>query len=145
MKLGRTAQRLVRIGALATLGTAASLAAVTAPAYAESAPGCSSTVQIGSTSYITVGGSTFASVKQFKGCNKNWAYVYVWSSYRSSHSHWEACAAVGNVDNSALEGTKCNYSNPVEVWSSGTNTLSNCTQAIGWIPDGASARTDIRC
>jgi hypothetical protein len=147
MKFSRTAQWVARIGTLATVATAAAVAAVSTPALAESPPGCSGTTQIGSTAYITTGGTTFASVKQFKGCNKNWAYVYVWSGYRSTHSHWEACSSIAKMSGSSgtLEDLKCDYTNPVEVWSTGAATLAYCTQAVGWIPDGASAHTDTRC
>lgn len=69
-----------------------------------SAPSCSSTVQIGSTATLTVGGQTFASVKQFKGCAKNWSYVYVWAGYRSAHRSWSDCAAVSVTNASGTEG-----------------------------------------
>ena len=109
------------------------------PAYAESAPSCSSTVQIGSTATLTVGGQTFASVKQFKGCGKNWGYVYVWAGYRSSHRSWSDCAAVSVTNSSGtgehdLEGLVCS-SNKVETWSTGTNTLSSCTEGSGMYGD----------
>ncbi|MFC4052087.1 hypothetical protein ACFOY4_20585 [Actinomadura syzygii] len=120
------------------------MAAVPTVAYAESAPGCSSTVQIGSTAHINSGGQTFASVKQFKGCGKNWAYLYVWAGYRNSHRTWDACVAVGDNSDRSLEGTQCR-TKKAEIWSLGSNTLAHCTQAIGWIPDGPSAKTSERC
>ena len=43
----------------------------------------SDSVQIGATAYVTVGGQTAASVKQYKGCGKNYAYTYVWQQYRA--------------------------------------------------------------
>lgn len=137
---------LHRTGAVALAATA-SVAMLAAPAYAESAPGCAGTTQIGSTAYIITGGTTFASVKQFKGCGRNWAYVYVWAGYRSSHTHWEACASIAKMSGStgSLVDLNCNYSNPVEVWSFGANTLADCTQAVGWYPDVATAHTDTRC
>jgi hypothetical protein len=140
---------LQRAGAIG-LAAAASVAVLAAPAHAESAPGCSGTTQIGSTAYVTVGSSTYASVKQFKGCGKNWAYTYVWASYRKAHSHWEACASIAKMasstsTNGSLMDLNCDYSNPVEVWSFGANTLANCTQAVGWYPDVATAHTDTRC
>ena len=118
--------------------------ATSGQAHAESAPGCGPVTQIGNTAYIGAHGQKWASVKQFKGCGKNWSYVYVWSAYRSSHSSWEACAAVGDNSTHTLEGTQCR-TKTAEVWSLGTNTLADCTQAIGWIPDGASAKTSERC
>ena len=63
---------------LKSLAVAAATAALMAGglgagvAQAESAPGCSSTVQIGSTAYVKFQGQEIASVKQFKGCNRNW-------------------------------------------------------------------------
>jgi hypothetical protein len=131
-----------RIGAAAAaslLGAVVLGVAGGAPAYAESAPSCSSTVQIGSTAYLTVGGQTFASIKQFKGCNKNWGYVYVWAGYRSSHRSWSDCAAVSVTNSSGvgehdLEGLVYS-SNKVETWSTGTNTLSSCTEASGMYGD----------
>jgi hypothetical protein len=123
------------------------------PARAESNPSCGSVTQIGTTEYIKVGGTTFGSVKQFKGCGKNWGYVYVWGSWREANKDWKACAEV-LVQVSAgpgephydPRGTKC-ASNQVEVWSAGTATLQNCTRAAGY-PQGAkelSAATSPRC
>ncbi|MEV0409176.1 hypothetical protein [Actinoallomurus sp. NPDC050550] len=130
--------------ALAGLLAVPAVVGIPAVAYAGSAPGCSSTVQIGTTAHIYSGGTTFASAKQFKGCGKNWAYLYVWSGYRSTHSSWNACVAVGDNTSDSLEGTQCR-SKSTEIWSLGANTLAHCTQAIGWIPDGASAKTSERC
>lgn len=124
--------------------TVPAIAGIPAAAHAETPPGCSSTTQIGSTAHITAGGQTFASVKQFKGCGKNWAYLYVWTAFRDSHNSWDACVAVANNSDRTLEGTQCR-TKTVEIWSLGTNTLSACTQAIGWIPDGPSAKTSERC
>ncbi|WP_433174825.1 hypothetical protein [Actinoallomurus sp. CA-150999] len=130
--------------ALAGLLAVPAVVGIPAVAYAGSAPGCSSAVQIGTTAHIYSGGTTFASVKQYKGCGKNWAYLYVWSGYRSTHSSWNACVAVGDNTSNSLEGTQCR-SKSTEIWSLGANTLAHCTQAIGWIPDGASAKTSERC
>ncbi|MDQ1652999.1 MAG: hypothetical protein QOI35_2199 [Cryptosporangiaceae bacterium] len=145
MKAGPITRRLARLAALATVVPAMALAA--APAHAESAPGCASTTQIGSTAYVTIGGETFASVKQFKGCGKNWAYVYVWSGYRASHSHWQACASIATMSGShgTLVDLRCDYDSPTQVWSTGANTLADCTQAVGWYPDVADAHTSTRC
>ncbi len=98
-------------------------------AQAESAPGCSSTVQIGSTAYIKDGGETAASVKQFKGCGQNWAYIYMWTAYLAHHSGFYLTAAVdaGAEGLGFVRGNK----NQREVWSYGTNTLNMCTRAAG--------------
>ncbi|MFF8360082.1 hypothetical protein ACF063_42260 [Streptomyces chartreusis] len=114
------------------------------PAAAESAPGCGNVPQIGETAYITVDGQTAASVKQFKGCSKNWAYVYVWQGFRDSHSSWQITAAIRT--SSQTTGSRTGSGN--EVWSTGTNTLGVCTQAYGQLVlNGQSykALTDTRC
>jgi hypothetical protein len=128
--------------ALATAGAAVAAPAM-AVAPAEAAPGCPSAVQIGSTAYVEVGGQTAASVKQFKGCGHNYGYTYVWQSYRSTHRGWTVCAGVVNRNDVTINGLRCGGGS--QVWSSGTNTLSVCTRAIGGFPDVAQAETDTRC
>jgi hypothetical protein len=135
------------------LGVAAVAAALTVAglgsgtAQAESAPGCSSTVQIGSTAYITYGGETIASVKQFKGCDKNWAYTYVWDQFRSKHSDYYVATFI-DAGTDPL-GYTVSAKGAHENWSYGTNTLSVCTRAGGMIysagPDYGSAETSQRC
>ncbi len=106
-------------------------------AQAESAPGCSSTVQIGSTAYIDYGGETIASVKQFKGCNKNWAYTYVWDQFRAKHLDYYI---VTFVDSSSDDvGFRTSTKNARELWSGGTDTLAICTRAAGAVYLGDKA------
>ncbi|HUQ61407.1 hypothetical protein [Lentzea sp.] len=135
-----------------TIGTAAlvmgALLGIASPANAETNPACSSDMtQIGTTAYIKSGGTTVASVKQFKGCNKNWSYTYVWEGFRSSHSGtWWACSGVST--SSGLEDYKCGGNHQKEVWSSGANTLNVCTKAYGqleWSGGEGSAATSQRC
>ncbi|EWM13616.1 hypothetical protein [Kutzneria sp. 744] len=122
-------------------------------AQASTPSGCSSVTQIGSTAYITAGGQTMASVKQYKGCNKNYAYLYMWEGYRSSHSSWSVCTSIVTNGGHTLEDESCGTrANPVEIWSFGASTLSQCTQALGWSgtgdwPDPGDPRavTDVRC
>ncbi len=132
-------KRTIAAALAASAISATAFVAIAGPAYAEAAPGCSSTVQIGSTATLTVGGQTFASIKQFKGCGKNWGYVYVWAGYRSSHSSWSDCAAVSVTNSSGtgehdLNGLVCS-SDKIETWSTGTNTLADCTEASGMYGD----------
>jgi hypothetical protein len=114
-------------------------------ANAEPAPGCSSTVQIGSTAYISYQGATAASVKQFKGCGQNWAYTYVWDQFRAKHLDYSIETFImmkGYQSDSAV------VKNAREQWSSGTNTLTECTQAVGILSTGDwndYAVTDMRC
>jgi hypothetical protein len=136
------------------LGVAAVAAALTVAglgsgvAQAESAPGCSSTVQIGSTAYITYGGETIASVKQFKGCNKNRAYTYVWDQYRANHTNYTIDTYI-DAGSDPL-GYQVSGRGAHELWSDGTNTLSVCTRAVGaiWTTSGdfvGDAQTSQRC
>ena len=120
-------------------------------AQAESAPGCSSTVQIGSTAYITFQGKDIASVKQFKGCDKNWGYIYVWESFRQRGLHWYLLAAVdvNPGPRNVFQGGTTNVDSVTELWSTGTDTLSDCTAGYGMISvigyDNFAAWTDTRC
>jgi hypothetical protein len=118
------------------------------PAQAETNPACGDVTQIGGTGHIKIGGQTFASVKQFKGCGKNWAYAYVWESWRDNHNRWDLCVsvAVGRAAPFDLADLRCeDNTRRAEMWSSGANTLSLCTHAVGWWPDREHGRTDIRC
>ncbi|MFC0545895.1 hypothetical protein [Kutzneria chonburiensis] len=114
-------------------------------AQAEQAPGCSSTVQIGSTAYGQYQGQNVISVKQFKGCGKNWAYTYVWESFRDRHIAYRAHASVYvQFDGGMSWGDVDKTGSPVEVWSEGTNTLDACTAAAGYIQFGTSGSVDAK-
>lgn len=134
----------VALAAPMTLGVASA-------AHAEQAPNCSSTVQIGQTATLNVNGQTFASVKQFKGCGENFAYLYVWQSWRNNHSSWDACVGIATVDSAGrhLDGNDLNCGGSVELWSHGRATLNQCTVAAGAYGDlpgsGPTAATDVRC
>ena len=140
-----------KIGSVVGAGLLAlgGLAMTAAPASAETNPHCAGSVQIGSTGYITVNGVTAASVKQFKGCNQNYGYVYVWDSFRASHSKYEICASV-RVTGEARQGVQCSdpRTNTREKWSLGTSTLSECTRGDGTLSFGStevSGRSSERC
>jgi hypothetical protein len=126
---------------------ALSVFAFTGSAQAEKAPGCSETVQIGSTGYVKKSGVVIASVKQFKGCGKNWAYTYVWDSYAAQPGGFSSSAAMV-VNGDRDFGSNVNGRNKQDVWSKGTNTLTKCTRAYGEVwGDGNvySGQTDERC
>lgn len=117
-------------------------------AHAESAPGCGPVTQIGSTAYIGGNSSNaWASVKQFKGCGKNWAYVYVWNGYHNLGHDYRVSAGV--LTSSGTKGYKKGGNRQQEVWSSGTDTLNVCTQAQGHLYDNPEyahfATTGKRC
>ncbi len=143
---------LTKIAAVAALAVPL-LIAVPGTAEASTPTSCSSVTQIGSTAYLNVGGETMASVKQYKGCGKNYSYLYVWQGYRSAHSSWDVCAAIVTTNGHDVQDPMCGH-NTVELWSTGANTLTQCTQALGWtglgpipyIADGdVAVKTDVRC
>ncbi|WP_112263675.1 hypothetical protein [Lentzea terrae] len=124
-------------------------------AQAESAPGCGPVTQIGRTAHVGDHGQQWASVKQFKGCGKNWAYVYTWSDVHNggapytpkliSIEQWAHKDATEPYGHPGLE--KGRYRQQ-ELWSRGTNTLNDCTSAyVEWYSGAMTyrVRTDIRC
>jgi hypothetical protein len=144
-------------GGLVKLAAAAlvvpTVLAIGGPAQAETNPSCGSVTQIGTTEHIKVGGEIFGSVKQFKGCGKNWGYVYVWEPWREEHSEWRVCAEVQvrvtqgpGIPYYDPRGRKC-ASNQVAVWSAGTDTFQNCTRAAGYLQGAEEevAVTSPRC
>ncbi|MFF7646391.1 hypothetical protein [Streptomyces canus] len=131
--------------AIATIALAAGVVISTSsPAAAESSPGCATVVQIGDTAYVQADGQTAVSVKQYKGCGKNWAYAYVWKSFRDTHSAWQISAAVETSSQVLGERTATGS----EIWSDGAATLDVCTQAYGvlhWNGSAYKGWTDTRC
>lgn len=137
--------RFVSVAAVAAFALAGLSSGI---AHAESAPGCGPVTQIGRTAYIGAdAGVQLASVKQFKGCGKNWAYVYVWDSYHNQGNDYRVSAGI--LTSSGTKGYKKGANRQREVWSSGTDTLTVCTQAQGHLYDNpeyaAFATTDKRC
>ncbi|MFI6096011.1 hypothetical protein ACIA8G_10685 [Lentzea sp. NPDC051213] len=119
----RKAMLILPAVALSVLATATS-------AHAEQAPGCSRTVQIGSTGYIKKNDVTIASVKQFIGCDRNWAYTYVWDSLANKPGSFSSSAAMW-FDGAMNHASNVNGHNKQHVWSEGTKTLDKCTRAYG--------------
>jgi hypothetical protein len=118
----------------------------TGAAHAETNPRCTSGVtQIGSTKYIKSGSATVASVKQFKGCGKNWGYIYVWDSWKSSHPGFTASVAIATRDSDGEIDTDSGARGQQEVWSRGANTLRYCTRAYGHVSGGHNGNTGEVC
>ncbi|KOV85044.1 hypothetical protein [Nocardia sp. NRRL S-836] len=120
-----------KIGA-AVLAAAALAMTFTGTAHAERNPACPSGVtQIGATKLLKHGSETVASLKQFKGCDKNWAYVYIWDAWHAKHPTNHIRAGIwtrssdGAVDYNGHDGRS------QELWSRGANTLNVCTYAAG--------------
>ncbi|WP_434444492.1 hypothetical protein [Lentzea sp. E54] len=139
--------RFVSVAAVAAIALAGLSSGV---AHAESAPGCGPVTQIGKTAYINGDSSgAWASVKQFKGCGKNWAYVYVWDSFVSRVGDFQVATW---VETTTMNGYVKAPRNQQAVWSKGTNTLSVCTRAAGSMVDFVSnpdyahtVKTEKRC
>ncbi|WP_434448928.1 hypothetical protein [Lentzea sp. E54] len=118
-------------------------------ANAETVPGCASAKQIGTTGYVKYNGATIASVKQFAGCGKNYAYTWVWDSYAKNHSfrvsNWIAVIEGGEEYPGGATRSGTNQ----ELWGAGAATLDKCTRAVASVttPDGGyrSGWTDLRC
>jgi len=139
--------RFVSVAAVAALALTGLSSGV---AHAESAPGCGSVTQIGKTAYI--GGDSRdakASVKQFKGCGKNFAYVYVWDSFAARVGDFQITVAMDVAEQ--IRGQKTYPRNKQEGWSEGTASLTQCTRAVGALKDFVisdtwlTASTDWRC
>jgi len=128
---------------------AATLLSVGTANAAETVPGCATAKQIGTTGHLKYQDKTIASVKQFAGCNKNWAYTWVWDSYAHSHryrvSNWIAVIE----DGEEIPRGGAQASMKQELWGTGVATLDKCTRAVSSVttPDGnyVSAWTDLRC
>jgi hypothetical protein len=135
-----------KIGAV-VLAAAAVALGFTGQAQAETNPSCSSVTQIGGTAYLKSGSTTIASVKQFKGCGKNWGYVYVWDSWRANHRTYRLYAGV-QVRGGEFPIGYNSVENKQELWSYGTDTLDKCTKGYGSIVASSysdGVETEERC
>lgn len=129
----------------------ASGAAIAAPAQASTSartegtvPACGSRTQIGSDGYVkTTSGAKVATVRQYKGCGRNWAHVYVWESYRNHATEWVVNVAVAVTDSGGtpqkyVGERSSGWAHAVGMWSLGTDTLGSCTRAVAAVTEPAS-------
>lgn len=134
--------------ALLVLATASALAggaAMAAPANAEApgkgVPACGSKTQIGSKGYVRASdGTIVATVRQYKGCGRNWAHVYAWESYRDNASQWDMRVAVAVTDSQGhprkyVGERGSGWGRTVWMWSHGTDTYSVCTRAVAAVTE----------
>ncbi|GIG58440.1 hypothetical protein Lfu02_28120 [Longispora fulva] len=143
----RTLTRLATVSALAT----SALFGVSTAAHAEAAPGCADSYQIGTTGYINWGGQRAASVKQFWSpkCQANFAYVFVWQSFRDSHPGTWAVYVTEDIHGGEAGGER--YYPPSRgsyFWSDPYPGLGVCSYALGNITYAgvqAEGFTDVRC
>ncbi|MGW4207687.1 hypothetical protein ACWEIJ_06835 [Lentzea sp. NPDC004789] len=128
-------------------------------AHAETVPGCSSAVQIGSTGYVKYRGNNIASVKQFAGCGHNYGYVYTWESFRSQmasdHLGWGLQVGVltyssaSDPEPNAIKGGNSTQYSLKELWGKPADTLNVCTTGYGMVSiqmgENYTAESSRRC
>ncbi|WP_432097157.1 hypothetical protein [Streptomyces sp. bgisy100] len=131
--------RTCRTASVAALtGITLALGLVNAGSASASTPsGCGSVRQIGSTKYIKYKGQSAASVKQYYGCGKNYAYLLIWDSFRKHHK-WKTATVGVMTPEGRLHAVKWKDSPAYEMWSAGYAT-TNCTQAFGLVQVGSGA------
>ncbi|MET8676383.1 hypothetical protein ABZW18_01955 [Streptomyces sp. NPDC004647] len=114
--------------------TAPSAAGNPASAEARAAGVCSDAYQIGSTGYVVRAGERIASVKQFysPNCQENYGYLWVWDAFRNTAGDYDVSTAVYSYSqDEVLGGRSWTNSTAQEFWSTGTDTASECTAAVG--------------
>ncbi|WP_306303448.1 hypothetical protein [Streptomyces sp. TP-A0874] len=80
------------------------------------------------------GGVTVASVKQFYSaeCERNYGYLWVWESFRAGHGDYDVSIGIYSYSQDEIVGKRSwTNSNDQEYWSKGTDTVAECTAAIG--------------
>ena len=120
---------------------------------AKAAGVCPDARQIGATAYVDRNGAHIASVKQFYSpqCQENYAYLWVWQSYRDVTPSYDVGLGVYSYDRDAVLGTvSAKGTHQQEFWSRGTDTVRECTSALGAVrtpgdPLADQARTEKRC
>lgn len=99
---------------------------------------CSSGHQIDATSYITFHRQTAASVKQYAGfCGgpRNWAYVWIWDSFRASHRVRTSAGVFDWTVGEAVRGWVQSRKGQ-EILSRPAATIRHCTSATAIVEVG---------
>ncbi|MGW5367630.1 hypothetical protein ACWER6_30325 [Streptomyces sp. NPDC004009] len=118
----------------ASTGTAGTEAGNPSSAVAQAAGVCSDAYQIGTTSYIYRGTDTIASVKQFysPSCNKNYGYVWVWSSFLTKNINFDLKVGVWSYKRNLLVGQRLEFdTHAQEFWGNAADTTGECTSGEG--------------
>jgi hypothetical protein len=100
-------------------------------------------------------GQSAMSIKQYwsPNCQENYAYAYVWQSFRASHSGvWtisvgEIWVKSPGVETNPVADTTVD-TRQVELWSPGFAGAGRCTYAtamLAWGNYGSDGNTDKRC
>ncbi|MGW6929447.1 hypothetical protein ACWGE0_05220 [Lentzea sp. NPDC054927] len=138
-------RKILAAGAVA--GAVATLLS-TGTAHAESNQYCGNVTQIGSTAYVKNYDETVASVKQYKGCGKNFSYIYVWDSWIATAGRDFILRTHIYTRDNNTHGYKTGARGQRELWGGPADTLDRCTRAHGEV-DGSSyflfAKTGERC
>lgn len=124
-------KRLTAMFATIMVSLTSVLALTASPAAADAKPaGCGDGYQIGTTRQIVWNGSPIASLKQYysPNCNKNWAYIYMWQSFRDAGYRWDVEIYI-DVATAAPDYGRRVSSNWVETYSVPTATVRLCTRA----------------
>ncbi|WP_210592157.1 hypothetical protein [Streptomyces sp. GESEQ-35] len=114
---------------------------------------CEDAYQIGKTAYVKRDGATIASVKQFYSpeCKENYSYVWLWQSFVDKEDTYTISTGVYSYTQGKKLGTQdFPLDKGQEYWSTGTDTVEDCTAAAGSVvPHGDPAKytaiTDKRC
>lgn len=115
-------------------GTAGTEAGNPSSAAAQAAGVCADAYQIGTTSYIYRGADTIASVKQFysRDCDKNYGYVWVWSSFLSKNITFDLKVGVWSYQRNLLVGQRLEFdTHAQEFWGNAADTTGECTSGEG--------------
>jgi len=143
----------VATGLAALALTVTPLVVTAAPASAAS---CSDRYQVGSTKVVPdEHGQSAMSIKQYwsPACQENFAYAYVWQSFRDSHpgkytiNVGEIWVHSPGVETNPVANTAVD-TRQAELWSPGFAGAGRCTYATGvlfWGNYDSSGDTDKRC
>ncbi|AXK36094.1 hypothetical protein DVA86_29355 [Streptomyces armeniacus] len=108
---------------------------------AEAVGVCPDAYQIGTTGYVKRGSETIASVKQFYSptCQENYGYLWVWQGFRDKHGDYDVNSAVYSYSQDEVLGARAwTDSNGQEYWSYPTDTVRDCTAAVGAVRPAGS-------
>ncbi|MET9966028.1 hypothetical protein ABZZ80_08990 [Streptomyces sp. NPDC006356] len=122
-------------------------------AKAQASDVCDDAYQIGKTGYVKRDGETIASVKQFYSpeCKENYGYVWLWQDFVDEEDTYTVSTGVYSYTQEKELGTQ-NFpaDKGREYWSAGTDTVNDCTSAVGTVipegsPDKFTGSSDKRC
>ena len=111
---------------------------------AKAAGVCDDAVEIGDKGVIKRGSETLASVKQFysEKCNENYGYMWVWDSFHNGAKPYDGSIGVYDYNDDQTYGKVSEKATlRQEWWSHGTDTVDDCTSAVGTLRPAGSPVT----